>query len=251
MLANAIYFKGKWENCFPKSLTENAQFYRLDGSTVSVPFMTAGRLPTSGTTEEEDNVWNEWEEEEVEYSVACYDGFKVLKLPYQKPANGARYSMCIFLPNARDGLPGLADEMASSGMGFLFGHLPKRRREVRKLLLPRFKLSYSCSMKKALKTLGLWAAFCGEADLSDMVDNSDREMKLQVEDVFHKAFVEVNEEGTEAAASTAATIVLLCAYSDPVIDFVADHPFAFFIVGEVSRAVVFAGHVLDPSNNSE
>jgi serpin B len=241
VLANAIYFKGKWEDRFHQSLTKDAEFYRLDGSTVSVPFMTAGRLPTDDA--EEDFFFKEVEEE-VKYFVASYDdGFKVLKLPYQA-TNGGRYSMCVFLPDAHDGLPSLVDKMASAGAGFLFDHLPTWRSRVDKLLLPRFKLSFSCSLKETLDTLGLRTAFSKEADLSDMVN-----MKLRVEDVFHKAVVEVNEEGTEAAATIAATFILQC-YRMPL-EFVADHPFAFFIVEEVSGAVLFAGHVLDPSKNSE
>ncbi|KAM0929964.1 hypothetical protein ACQ4PT_001249 [Festuca glaucescens] len=104
-------------------------------------------------------------------------------------------------------------------------------------------------MKKTLESLGLRTAFSEVADLSYMVDDSGRDMKLRVEDVFHTAVVEVNEEGTEAAASIAATHVLLGARMP--LDFIVDHPFAFFIVEELSGAVLFAGHVLDPSNNSE
>ncbi|KAF7074917.1 hypothetical protein CFC21_079729 [Triticum aestivum] len=229
VLTNAIYFKGKWDNAFSKSRTRDHTFHRLDGSTVQVPFM-------EGSSRDK-------------YFVADRDGFKVLKLPYKKAAKsggGARYSMCIFLPTARDGLRSLADKMASGTPGFLFDNLPNWSSEV-KLRLPKFKLSFFCSMKKVLKGLGLRAAFSEGADLSDMVeeDSSGNTVRLRVDDVFHRAVVEVNEEGTEAAASTAMTLVFLCA-SEPV-DFVADHPFAFYIVEEVSRSVVFAGHVLDPS----
>ncbi|KAM3278450.1 hypothetical protein ACQJBY_045988 [Aegilops geniculata] len=154
--------------------------------------------------------------------------------------------MCTFLPTARDGLRSLAEKMASGTPGFLFDNLPTWSSEV-KLRLPKFKLSFFCSMKKVLKSLGLRAVFSEVADLSDMVeeDSSGNTVRLRVEDVFHRVVVEVNEEGTEAAASTAMTLVFLCA-SEPV-DFVAEHPFAFYIVEEVSRSVVFAGHVLDPS----
>ncbi|XBI84419.1 hypothetical protein VPH35_092730 [Triticum aestivum] len=231
VLTNAIYIKGKWENAFSKSRTKDDTFHRLDGSTVRVPFMDGNGRD--------------------KYLVSTFDGFKVLKLPYKKAANnGATYSMCVFLPTARDGLRSLADEMATGGPSFLFDHLPTQSRSVTKLRLPKFKLSFFCSMKKVLESLGLRAAFSGEADLSDMVDkdSAGNDVPLRVEDVFHRAVVEVNEEGTEAAAFTAVMTVLYCWTPPSVpVDFVADHPFAFYIVEEVSRAVVFAGHVLDPS----
>ncbi|XBH72926.1 hypothetical protein VPH35_100124 [Triticum aestivum] len=210
VLTNAVYFKGMWENAFSKSYTNDHMFHRLDGSTVHVPFM-------EGRSHDE-------------YLVATYDGFKVLKLPYKKAANnGARYSMCVFLPTARDGLRSLADEMASGGPGFLFDHLPTRPRE----------LSFFCSMKKVLESLGLRAAFSEEADLSDMVeeDSSRNNVRLCVEDVFHRAVVEVNEEGTEAAASTAIDVFFCCDFEPVPVDFVANHPFAFFIVEEAATSL--------------
>ncbi|XP_047092554.1 putative serpin-Z6A [Lolium rigidum] len=234
VLTNAIYFKGEWEEAFLPSRTKEHRFYRLDGSAVHVPFMSG----IGGG----------------DYRVGCHDGFKVLKLPYKQAAKGAgaRYSMCVFLPTAREGLRNLADEMASGGSGFLFDHMPRWTRSVTELRLPKFKLSFFCSMKKALKSLGLRAAFSTDADLSDMVEANSGDINMRVEDVFHKAVVEVNEEGTKAAASTAVTMVLECDEDpEPPVDFVADHPFAFFIVEELSGAVLFAGHVLDPSTNTE
>jgi serpin B len=106
-------------------------------------------------------------------------------------------------------------------------------------------------MKNVLRSLGLQAAFGGGADFSDMVEDSHGDVRLQVEDVFHRAVVEVNEEGTVAAAATVVTMNLECRRPKPPVDFVADHPFAFFIVEELSGAVLFAGHVLDPSTNTE
>ncbi|XBI84418.1 hypothetical protein VPH35_092729 [Triticum aestivum] len=236
VLANAIYFKGKWEEPFLKSRTKDKLFHRLDGRDVRVPFMTGGKAR--------------------DYLVACHGRFKVLKLRYKQAANGEgggpRYSMCIFLPTARNGLRSLADEMAyaSGGPGFLFDHLPTWSSSLTKLRLPKFKLSFFCSMKKALESLGLRAAF--EADLSDMVqeDSGGNDVPQRVEDVFHRAVVEVNEEGTEAAAFIDMGMVLRCG-KVLVDDFIANHPFAVFIVEEVSRTVVFAGHVLDPSKITE
>lgn len=241
VLASAVYFNGKWkkQDAFRKSRTKDRRFHRLDGTAVRVPFMSA--------------------EPQAEHFVACHDGFKVLKLPYMSAAAAARYSMCVFLPDARDGLRGLVDSMAAGGAGYLFGRLPRWREEVRKLRLPRFKLSFSCRMKDALTSLGLREAFGSGADFGDMVEEKKAKAAkedsggagLWVEEVFHKAVVEVDEEGTVAAASTGLTMTLQCGRDPgPPVDFIADHPFAFFVVEEGSGAVLFTGHVLDPSNNS-
>uniref|UniRef100_A0A0D3HJV1 Serpin domain-containing protein n=1 Tax=Oryza barthii TaxID=65489 RepID=A0A0D3HJV1_9ORYZ len=254
VLVNAIYFKGNWSMPFPRKSTTTGKFHRLDGCSVDAPFMTSRRKQYVG-----------W-----------YDGFKVLKLPYHQPAttrHGADddtaapatipsyyeeeeeeeehvgLSMCTFLPDARDGLPALVDEMASSsGAGsFLRGHRPTRRCEVGELRVPRFKVSFYSQINEVLKGMGVEAAFdVHKADLSGMVDGG-QQGGLVVEKVMHRAVVEVNEEGTEAAASTACTMRLLSMIYP--VDFVADHPFAFFVVEEVSGAVLFAGHVLDPTSS--
>jgi serpin B len=144
-LANAIYFKGRWSMPFAKKDTETRRFQRLDGSHVRTPFMR-GRQ---------------------DQAVAEYDGFKVLKLayhPYRLPhwedrygggrnrhakqqdgQAGSRFSMCIFLPDAHDGLPSLVDKMASCP-SFLWDHMPSERVEVRELRLPKFKLSVSSQL---------------------------------------------------------------------------------------------------------
>ncbi|XP_052136259.1 serpin-Z2A [Oryza glaberrima] len=259
VLVNAIYFKGKWSNTFPRESTTTGKFHRLDGSSVDVPFMSS---------------------REDQY-IGFHDGFKVLKLPYHRTmknhgdidggdtvtdtnitraileyysGENVGLSMYIFLPDERDGLPALVDKMASSSSSsssFLRDHRPTRRCEVGDLRVPRFKVSFYSQINGVLQGMGVTAAFdAGEADLSGMAEGVDqRGGGLVMEEVFHRAVVEVNEEGTEAAASTACTITLL-SMSYPE-DFVADHPFAFFVVEETSGAVLFAGHVLDPTSSSE
>jgi serpin B len=252
MLVNAIYFKGKWDKPFTKRCTEVEDLYLLDGTTVETPLMRG-----SGS-----------------YLVAVHDGFKVLKLRYQAPLAfppfgggmrmakvarrggvGAMYSLCVFLPDARDGLWSLVDKLAASGPAFLHDHLPVRKVCVRKLRLPRFKMSYSRNLTAALRKIGLEATLDrrdeGAADLTDIAEERGfPDVSPNIDQVCHKAVIELNEEGTEAAA---VTYVGLCEGSAPpgpppkTVDFVADHPFAFFIMEEVSGAVVFAGCVLDPS----
>nr|XP_020178787.1 putative serpin-Z8 [Aegilops tauschii subsp. strangulata] len=162
-----------------------------------------------------------------------------------------KFSMCIFLPDAFDGLPSLVDAIASRP-GFLHKHLPKRKLEVREFRVPKFKLSFHSSDVTVLKKLGLQLPFSDQADLSDMVERDESDLPLVLSDVIHKAVIEVNEEGTVAAAFSRMNMEIGCSITrrppPPPVDFVADHPFAYFIVEEATDAVVFAGRVLDPSN---
>ena len=287
VLGNAVYFKGKWDQAFDKSDTENALFRRLGGAgPIDVPFMQS------------------WKSQ----FIAVHDGFKVLKLRYKmvdafltrdpkKPApffprraplinpdertcaappplddssnrspsttassnnngssngsqnftsNSTQFSMCVFLPDADDGLHSLVDAIASRP-SFLHQHLPRRKVDVRDFRVPRFNLSFHHSVVDILKKLGLQLPFSPAADLSGMAE----EGRLLVNKVIHKAVIEVNEEGTEAAAVTIhlmqPTAPARPPPPPPRVDFVADHPFAYFIVEEETGAIVFAGHVLDPS----
>jgi serpin B len=158
--------------------------------------------------------------------------------------------MCILLPDADDGLRSLVDAMTSRP-GFLYEHMPRREVAVRDFRVPRFKQSFHHSVVDILKKLGLQLPFSPAADLSDMMeyDDSGSPIPMGLLNVIHKAVIEVNEEGTKAAAVTMVLLQPTCCEGDPPpsVDFAADHPFAYFIVEEATGAVVFAGHVLDPS----
>ncbi|CAL4950152.1 unnamed protein product [Urochloa decumbens] len=235
VLANAIYFNGSWSKPFDKERTEDKRFYCLDGSSVRAPFMHT----------------------KVKQFINEYDGFKVLKLPYRNSRRDddewpyqceRNFSMCIFLPDARDGLPGLVDKMESSSSSFLRDHLPKITVTVGELCLPKFKLSFSSQMNRTLKTMGLEAVFSKrKANLSNMLEDDND--GLYMDHVFHRAAIQVDEAGTEAAASTASTIRKKGGGRFCPTDFIADHPFVFFIVEGVSGAVVFMGLVLDPTRS--
>ncbi|KAM0915299.1 hypothetical protein ACQ4PT_010912 [Festuca glaucescens] len=139
-----------WQDPFLKEYTVDGKFHRLDGSTFDVPFMRG---------------WGR------EY-IACHDGFKVLKLPYKQGMHDRfspppRFSMCVFLPDARDGLAGLIHTIASSSSpDFLREHLPTSLVRIGNFRLPRFKLTFSGDMSAVLQSLGLQVAFDEkEADL--------------------------------------------------------------------------------------
>ncbi|XVF74145.1 hypothetical protein PTKIN_Ptkin13bG0036600 [Pterospermum kingtungense] len=228
IFANALYFKGAWTEKFDAVQTKDYDFYLEHGSYVKTPFMTS----------------------EKKQLISAYDGFKVLGLPYKRGLVDTRsFTMYIFLPDAKDGLKDLV-EKASSESGFLERHLPEKPVAVGEFRIPRFKISSGFEACEVVKGLGVVLPFSYEADLTEMADNLPRDHNLYVSKLFHKCFVEVNEEGTEAAAVTAATIAL-CGGSFMVktIDFVADHPFLFTIREDVTGVVLFTGLVLNPLEN--
>jgi serpin B len=244
VLANAIYFKGKWDLPFYEQNTKDRPFHLLDGVAIDAPFMVNSSR----------------------HFIAVYDGFKVLKLrykmqqqqdyygPYTSRAPNSKkdtqYSMCIFLPDAHDGLRTLLDEITSRP-GFVCDHLPSTTVKVGDFGVPKFKLEFTSNVKQVLQHLGLVLPFGMGADLSDMMEADGSRLPLLVHDVFHKAVIEVNEEGTVAAAVTIMPAPAGCApmrKRGPTVDFVADNPFAYFIVEEASGAILFAGHVVDPTD---
>ncbi|KAE9446006.1 hypothetical protein C3L33_22093, partial [Rhododendron williamsianum] len=151
--------------------------------------------------------------------------------------------MYFFLPNAKGGLSALMEKVTSES-GFLDRHLPCRRVEVGRLRIPKFKFSFGFEASKVLKGLGLVLPFSGCEGLTEMVDSPTVGQELYVSSIFHKACIEVNEEGTEAAAASAC-VVKLFGYVEKI-DFVADHPFLFVIREDVTGAVLFIGQVLNP-----
>ncbi|KDO84360.1 hypothetical protein CISIN_1g0163112mg, partial [Citrus sinensis] len=223
IFANALYFKGAWNETFDSSKTKDYDFHLLNGGSIKVPFMTSKK--------------NQF--------VSAFDGFKVLGLPYKQGEDKRRFSMYFFLPDAKDGLPTLLEKMGSESK-FLDHHLPSQRVEVGDFRIPRFKISFGIEVSKVLKGLGLVLPFSGEGGgLAEMVD-SPVGKNLYVSSIFQKSFIEVNEEGTEAAAASAATVVLRSIVLSDKIDFVADHPFVFMIREDMTGLVMFTGHVLNP-----
>ncbi|KAL3617793.1 hypothetical protein CASFOL_038114 [Castilleja foliolosa] len=215
ILANAVYFKGAWCEKFDPSLTRNRNFFLLNGSSVHVPFMTSKK----------------------DQYIRSFDDFKVLSLPYEQGDDKRRFAMHFFLPNARDGLPALVEKV-SSIPGFIEHHLPYRKVEVRHIRIPKFKINFGFEASKALTGHGLVLPFL----CSEMVDST-----VGVKRIFHKTFIEVNEEGTEAAAASAADVICDCMGNDDLFDFVADHPFLFVVREDMTGVVLFVGQVLNPA----
>jgi len=215
VLVNAVYFKGMWENRFKLEDTRDGPFHTAVDQTVQAPMMKLRK--------------------ELDY--AELDSAQILELPYE----GKRFSMVLVLPREIDGTRRLEADLSLTKLKEWRSAL--QRREV-VVLLPRFKVTSMFRLDEALAALGMRDAFSpARADFSGMDDGKGR---LHIGVVLHKAFVEVNEDGTEAAAATAVGIRTTAMPARPP-EFRADRPFLFFIMERETGSILFMGRVSDPT----
>jgi serpin B len=214
VLTNAIYFKGTWADKFDKKTTQDEPFHISAGEEKKAPTMHCT----------------------ASYDYMEGDDFQALKLGYA----GGELSMIVLLPRSIDGLPQLEKELTLAKLSDLLGRLDNQTVVVS---IPRFKLAQEFELGPVLGSMGMEDAFDGAADFSGMTGKKD----FVISDVIHKAFVEVNEEGTEAAAATAVVMrTMAVARPMPPVVFRADHPFLFLIEDEKSGAILFMGRVVKP-----
>jgi serpin B len=170
-----------------------------------------------------------------ELRYARRDGVQVLELPYA----GNDLSMVLLLPDEIDGLDELQARLTTERLETWTSHLHEAEVDV---FLPRFKMTSAFGLNDVLKTLGMPEAFSDAlADFSGM----DGTQFLYIAAVLHKAFVDVNEEGTEAAAATAVVMKFRGMPAPPIV-FRANHPFIFLIRDNVTRSILFLGRVANP-----
>ena len=212
VLVNAIYFKGRWLHQFKAANTAIAPFNLTRDQSVQAPLMN---LTAS-------------------FKYATPDGLQVLELPYL----GDDLSMVILLPSEIDGLKKIEDSLIGSQLDLWLGQARAQKVNV---FLPKFKLTAQFDLNGTLAAMGMADLFSPRADLSGM----DGARDLFVSAVVHKAYVDVNEEGTEAAAATGGVVGLTAFRPPPV--FRADHPFLFLIRDNHSGGVLFLGRVVDPT----
>jgi serine protease inhibitor len=217
VLVNAIYFKGKWAAPFKPGQTAPANFFIAPESVVQVPLMSQTRRA----------------------SYAEFDDCQAVKMLYA----GGELSMLVVLPRDKGGLAALEAQLTPARLAEWRAGLGER--EVR-IFLPKFKLTWGAfKLNDPLKALGMAAAF--DPALADFSGMDGHPGWLYVGLVLHKAFVEVNEEGTEAAAATAVVMQLRAMRPAPPPDFRADHPFLFLIQEEETGTILFMGRVADPT----
>jgi serpin B len=216
-LANAIYFKGAWENKFDSHATTGEAFHLRDGQQKQMPMMRQSR----------------------KFSYEESDGFQAVRLPYA----GERLGMFVFLP-ATNSNPGKVLEGLNAG-SWQQEIISKFQEREGTIVLPRFKLEFKADLIPALKAMGMHQAFTHGADFSGMSGT-----QMFVSGVEHASFVEVNEEGTEAAAATGITMHMT-AVRPTVKPFqmIVDRPFFFAIEDRLTHSILFLGVVNDPSAN--
>ena len=212
VLTNAIYFYGAWLFPFDEEATAEGSFYLLDGSSVEVPMMTQDR-------------------ESQSLGYVDGDGYQALEMFY----DGLEVSMIVLLPD-----PGEFSRFEDSLDAGLVGQVIRDMESSPiVLMMPRFEFESESSLKDTLSEMGMPDAF-GPADFSGINGSKD----LFIDAVVHKAFVLVDETGTEAAAAT--VVVFLTAAGPPPIEVTVDRPFIFLIRDIATDAILFVGRVVDP-----
>ena len=212
VLVNAIYFKGNWAHQFDPQCTEPAPFWKTSADSVEVSMMS--QTDSFGYAETAD--------------------MQILELPYL----GEDLVMTLLLPANPGGLAALEAALTVENLERWTIRLRETEVEVH---LPRFKVTGAFELSQALEALGMVDAFGGEADFSGM----DGTRSLFISAVVHQAFVEVNEEGAEAAAATAVLMLRGMPMPPPV--FRADHPFLFLLRDRRTGGILFMGRVADPA----
>ena len=218
VLTNAIYFKGDWQTQFDKAHTRDEDFYPSQTQTKKVAFMHR------------------------ESSFSYFDGgtFQLLEIPYKSK----ELSLVVLLPKDRSGLPALEQSLTASNTQQWLSQVVQRDKVI--VALPKFKSTQQFELGGTLGAMGMAQAFSGSADFSGMTGKRD----FAISEVIHKAYIDVNEEGTEAAAATAVGFRAL-AMRGPVEQppvFRADHPFIFLIRDNRSSSILFMGRMADPGN---
>lgn len=212
-LINAIYFKGKWATPFNKSQTSEQVFYQLDGTSTKVPMMS----------------------QNGKYRYYENNNFQAISIPYSK----GRLSFYIFLPKQNSTKGNFSQQFNAENWQQWMTNFKMREGYIQ---LPRFKMDYEIELTNALKALGMGVAFNSSANFTQM-----SRIPVNINKVKHKTFVEVNEEGTEAAAVTAVGIVTTSApMPEEPFRMIVDRPFYCAIRDNQTGTLLFIGSIVEP-----
>ncbi|XP_031633966.1 antichymotrypsin-2-like [Contarinia nasturtii] len=223
ILVNANYFKGDWLYKFDKTLTEVDDFYISETKTVSAAFM---HVTSNFNSKEFDDL-----------------DATSLELKY----TNSKLSFVIVLPHKREGLSKLEGKLSNYNLTKLAGDFSPYDRGY-EVILPKFKVEFEIELYDILKNLGMKEMFNEEkANLSGLLESKEQ---LYVSDVLHKANIEINEEGAEAASATSLHILIpMSADKHPprIPKFKVDHPFLYYIWDTQTQTPVFSGRITKPN----
>jgi serpin B len=215
IITNAVYFNGNWTKPFKKAKTTESIFHISSGKSVKTDFM------------HQKEVVGYYEDQEIQ----------AIQLLYK----GEKHSMIILLPRETEGWKLISNIFTLERFDIIRNGFTMNEVE---MAIPRYTIENEFGLKEMLKKLGMKEAFSNDADFSGITGQTD----LTIDNVLHKAFIEVNETGTEAAAATAVIMALKSAYEEESIRFIADHPFLYFITDLTTGSIIFMGRLVAPEN---
>jgi serpin B len=221
VLLDAIYFKARWQMGFPSVATHPEPFHLLNGE-AAVPMM----------------------HDRDDFVLAQRPGYRAIRLPYA----GGRVSMIVLLPDADvvDTVRRFDESELEALLAVL--HLPPGPVE---LSLPRFHASFSANLTAPFTAMGMHRAFsAAAADFSGITGKPQSQEPLAIDQIEHRAVIDVNEQGTEAAAATGVTMAATAVEPPPATSFRVDRPFLYMIVDDQTGAVLFEGEIVDPRQSS-
>ncbi|KAL5698793.1 hypothetical protein ACHQM5_029784 [Ranunculus cassubicifolius] len=235
VLANALYFSGKWSKRFDKSLTIDSEFYLSDRNWVNnVPFMRSTK----------------------DQFIETFKDFKILRMSYKSIDRDI--SMYIILPHEKNGLWDLLEKVRSDPL-FLTRDLHKisKKAKVGRFMIPKFKFTYMFEASDVLKRIGVIGSFTNLTDFGEMVQGLEHGKWLRVLEwlrileLRHDGGIQVDEDGTNTASRTSTRSRVGCVRQQPRVDFVADHPFMYMVRDDVTGMVLFMGHVINPRSGGD
>jgi serpin B len=253
VISNAIYFKGEWFQPFKEEKTEKKDFTLANGQKVKVSLMKELiKKARYAAFNADGSFFNTPKMERPGYYTPRYpgkDGFSIIELPYR----GGKMAMVILAPNSPDGLGAVEKQLDAKHLDGWIGLLKKRKVHAR---VPKFRSETEYNMNKTLAAMGMVSAFkepgpSGGANFKGMTDTQNPDEQFYIALVQHKAFVAVDEKGTEAAAATAVVNTLTGLDNYPqkvpfIPEFWADRPFLFLIRDVKTGCILFTGRMMNP-----
>jgi serpin B len=223
VLVNAVYFKSRWALVFDKTLTKNEFFHLSRTRQELVPTML----------------------QRARHTVAAREGYRAIRLPYSVRS----LAMVVALPNEIDGIDTVGQRLDAAELSQTLAVLRKEVGRPVVLSLPRFKIEYTSDLKTAFQASGMTRPFdMTLADFSGMTGVPSSQRPAAIDQIVHRAVIEVQEESTEAAAATAIGMQVASVSPPPPepVQFRVDRPFLYYIVDDATGAVLFQGRVVDP-----